>query len=90
MDVYDAIKEMRRLSKVGETFSMTFMSCNLSAGKSDGIIHVRKARLLKRPSEKFHKDAEFVERYINLDTGESRYFYQPLLMEFNSNRLILQ
>ena len=81
---------MRRLSKLKIPFSFTFMSCNLSDGKSDGIIEVKKARLLQRQSEKYHKHADIVEKYMDLDTMTARLFYQPLLMTFNGNQVILQ
>lgn len=90
MDVYEAIKEMRRLSAQNTTFSFSFMSYNATEQRSDGIIYVRRARLLKRETEKHHKYADFVEAYINLDTMQSRRFYQPLLMTFNDNKLTLR
>ncbi|MBQ8838391.1 MAG: hypothetical protein IJ005_03635 [Bacteroidales bacterium] len=90
MDLYDAIHEMRRLSKLKIPFSFTFMSCNLTEGKSEGIIEVKKARLLKRQSEKYHQHAEFVEKYIDLTTMKARQFYQPLLMTFNGKQVTLQ
>ena len=90
MDLYDAIHEMRRLSAANKPFSFTFMSCNMTKGKSDGIISVRKGRLLKRPDSKFHENAEFVERYLDLDTMQSRFFYQVLLMTFNGETVILR
>lgn len=90
MDLYEAIHEMRRLSKLKIPFSFTFMSCNLSDGKSYGIVEVKKARLLQRQSEKYHKHADIVEKYMDLDTMTARQFYQPLLMTFNGNQVILQ
>ena len=81
---------MRRLSKLKIPFSFTFMSCNLSDGKSDGIVEVKKARLLQRQSEKYHKHADIVEKYMDLDTMTARQFNQPLLMTFNGNQVILQ
>lgn len=90
MDLYEAIKEMRRLSSEGKNFSFTFMSYNSSEGRSDGIIAVHHARLLKRERVENHKDAEIVEAYINLDTMDARRFYQPLLMTFNGEKVTLQ
>lgn len=90
MDLYEAIKEMRRISAEGGHFSFTFMSYNASAGTSEGIVAVNHARLLKRERIENHKDAEIVEAYINLDTMEPRRFYQPLLMTFNGQKVILQ
>ena len=81
---------MRRLSKLKIPFSFTFMSCNLTDGRSEGIVEVKKARLLQRQSEKYHQHADIVEKYMDLDTMKARQFYQPLLMTFNGNQVILQ
>ena len=81
---------MRRLSKLKIPFSFTFMSCNLTDGRSEGIVEVKKARLLQRQSEKYHQHADIVEKYIDLDTMKARQFYQPLLMTFNGIQVILQ
>ena len=89
MDVYEAIHEMRDMSAKGKSFSFTFMSCNLSSGTSQGVIEVLHGRLLSREDKRHHKDAEFVERYMDLDTSSVRHFYQPLLMTFNGNKLTL-
>lgn len=90
MELYDAIHEMRRLSEKNIPFSFTFMSCNMSDGSSEGVVEVMHARLLSREDSRHHRDAEFVERYLNLDTMEARRFYQPLLMTFNGEKTILQ
>ena len=90
MDLYDALHEMRRLSEKNIPFSFTFMSCNLTDGTSDGVIQVHHARFLSREVKQRHKDADIVERYVNLDTMETRHFYQPLLMTFNGNKVTLQ
>lgn len=83
MKLYEAIDEMRRLSKEGIPFSFTYMSYNSTKGTSDGIVHVQQARLIKRESEQFNKFAEDQERYYNLTTGEIRRFWHPLLMFLN-------
>ena len=90
MDLYEAIHEMRRLSKLKIPFSFTFMSCNLTSGKSDGIVEVKKGRILKRQSEKYHQHADIIEKYIDLTTMQARQFYQPLLMTFNGQQVTLQ
>lgn len=90
MDLYEAIKQMRKLSAEGTPFSFTFMSYNATAGTSDGIIEVRRARLRKREKSEHHRDAEIVEAYLDLDTMQPRRFYQPLLMSFNGVKVKLQ
>lgn len=83
MKLYDAIAEMRRLSNKGIPFSFTYMSYNSTTGKSDGIINVEQARLVKREDQKYNRNAEDQERYYNLTTGEVRRFWHPLLMFLN-------
>lgn len=90
MDLYDALHEMRKLSEKNAPFEFTYMSCDLTRAKSQGVIHVGHGRLLSRESKDKHKDADIVERYINLDTMETRHFYQPLLMTFNGIKVNLQ
>lgn len=89
MNVYEAIEKMRKLSAAGESFSFTFMSYNSSAGKSDGVIEVRHGMLRTRQSTDYNKNAEYMESYIDLDTGEYRQFWQPLLMTFEGEKTIL-
>ncbi len=78
---------MRRLTQEGVPFSFTYMSYNESKNKSEGIIHVRAAKLRKRETQKFNRNAE--EAYLNLDTNEPRRFWHPLLMEFNGETVTL-
>ena len=90
MDVYEAISEMRRLSSEGKPFSFSFMSCNLTEGKSEGVVYVRHGKLRKREKTDHHRYSEMVEAYVNLDTMENRRFYQPLLMTFNGEKVELR
>ena len=87
--LYDAIHEMRRLTREGVPFTFTYMSYNQSRGTTDGIIRVRSAKLRKRESKEFNRNAEDQEAYLNLDTNEPRRFWHPLLMEFNGEKVTL-
>lgn len=90
MDLFRAIKQMRHLSKGNVPFSFAFMSYNSSQQSSDGVVYVRRARLLKREKKENHKYAECVEAYLDLDTMQCRRFYQPLLMLFNGEKITLK
>lgn len=89
MNVYEALAEMRRLSEEDSCFSFSFMSYNPTKGKSDGIVYVRRGVLRHREVKENNKNADLIEGYVDLETGESRRFYQPLLMTFNGQKLIL-
>lgn len=90
MDLYAAIKQMRELSDRREPFSFSFMSCSTSAQESHGIVDVRHAQLRPRPHTDGNRFAELLEEYVDLDTGEARRFYRPLLMIFNGQKVVLQ
>lgn len=89
MTVYEAIDSMRLISKRRGEFSMSFMSYSETSGKSDGVVTVERARLRARPNSDQNRNAEMMEAYMNLDTGEARQFYQPLLMLFNGQKVDL-
>jgi len=89
MDVYEAINKMRALSKVGKPFSFGFMSYSEDRATSHGIVEVQNARLRKQSTTEQDKNADIKLNYFNLDTCEYGSFYQPLLMEFNGERLVL-
>lgn len=89
MNVYEALTEMRRLSADGGSFEFSFMSYNPSAGTSEGVVYVRRGVLRKRESLEHNRNAEIIEAYTDLETGEPRRFYQPLLMTFNGTKLTL-
>ncbi len=89
MDVYKAIKEMRKLSEKGIPFSFSFMSFSEDRQESKGIVEINRARLRARTSKKHNKNADFMENYLDLDTNEPKQFYHPLLMSFNGENLEL-
>jgi hypothetical protein len=87
--VYQAIDEMRELSKNGDPFSFSFMSYSDTKQTTNGVTLVRRARLKLTHKEDEYHNAKMIEEYIDLDTMEHRRFYQPALMTFNGNRLTL-
>lgn len=87
MKLYDAINEMRRLSREGKPFSFSFMSYNSSKGTSDGVVYVRQAKTMMRERLEFNQNAEQQERYMDLDTMQPRRFWHPLLMTFNGEKV---
>lgn len=86
--VYDAIRQMRQISKKQGSFSMVFMSLSRSRGTSDGIVEIRNARLRPQdaPGSKY---GDYMLNYVDLDTGEANHMWQPLLMYFNGQKIRL-
>ncbi len=56
--ICEAISEMGNLTKMVETFSLTFMSYSYTRGRSSGIIEIQSARL--RPRNKIELN-QYVE-----------------------------
>ena len=90
MTVYEAIKEMRRLTAAGAFFSFSFMSYSRDRQKSEGIVEVRKAKLRKRGDKKYNQFAEIMEEYLEVDTNQPKHFYHPALLTFNGQKLTLK
>lgn len=89
MKVYEAIEQMRALSERGESFSFSFMSYSYDRRKSDGIVHVERARLRKQCTKKQNRFADYMLNYYDMDTVEDGRCWQPLLLEFNGIELEL-
>ena len=89
MTVHEAIDSMREISRNKGGFAFSFMSYSQTRGKSEGIITVGNARLRARPTTEQNRNAEIMEAYVDLDTGEPFQFYQPLLMTFNNVKVQL-
>lgn len=85
--IYDAIATMRALTREGKYFSFSFMSYSHTRQKTDGIVHVRRARLRKRGKEVHNQYAELQEEYVDIETGEPRRFWHCCLMTFNGKKL---
>jgi len=89
MTVHEAISAMREMSRNKGAFAFSFMSYSQTRGKSEGIITVGNARLRSRPNTEQNCNAEIMEAYVDLDTGEPFQFYQPLLLTFNNVKVQL-
>lgn len=89
MTVYEAIREMRRLTQIGQTFSFAFVSYHRSKNHSSGIKVVEKAKLRPRGPKDTSENSEIIEPYLDVDLNEPREFYHPTLLMFNGIRLKL-
>lgn len=87
MTVFQALNKMKELTRLGKSFSFSFMSYSSSRDKSEGIIEVSSAKLRKGTSDKDLENGDLLINYFNLDTFEDRRFYLPLLMSFNGQKL---
>lgn len=89
LTVHEAIDTMRELTKAGRTFSFSFLSYSETMADSHGIIEVNKAKLGKSDKVEHNRNADIMLNFINVNTGEQKRFYQPLLIDFNGQQVEL-
>ena len=90
MKVFEAIRQMRELSKQEKPFSFSFMSFSKSKQISEGIVNVSRGLLRYRPGMYSRNRYEpFMENYYDVDAQTDRRFWQMLLLSFNGQSVEL-
>lgn len=87
INVYDALKVMRKLSAENFPFSFSFISCDRSRKTSQGLVVVENGILTKGLPSKKSKYAKNLIAYENTESGERKHFWLPLLMTFNNYKI---
>ena len=86
MTVYEAIHHMRRLSALGETFSVSFMTYSQQRNESHGEVTIEHATLIKHATDN-QGAREHMLTLHDHDTNQTRSCWQPLLLSFNHEPL---
>lgn len=89
INIYDAISQMRKLSKEDKTFSIAFMSCDTSRERSSGMVELTKVKLRSPAPDDAFKNSQYIISYLNVETNIPGQFYQILLMYYNEMRITL-
>ena len=89
MDVYAAIKEMRKISEQGGTFSLKHRKWDRQRGKGGDLVHVSEARLRPAAKDEQVENSDFKLFYTDTQTGMGKVCWQMLLVEFNGHKLSL-
>ena len=87
MTVYEAIRKMRELTAKGKPFAFSFMTYSMQKRESHGEVEVEHALLVKNEQCGDDDLNNYMLTYTDQDTGESKHFWQPLLMTFNHEPL---
>jgi hypothetical protein len=89
IDLYEAIRQMRKLTQQGRSFCFSHATYNRDRQSSDGIRIVQKAIL--RPAAKGDdvSHADFKLFYLDQETNLPRVCWQPLIMYFEGKQVIL-
>ncbi len=85
--IYDALKQMRKLSEENFPFKIGFISCNTSQQTSHGYVVVDKCLLSAGLPAKKSVHAKNLIAFENLETNEKKHFWLPLLMMFNDLKI---
>ncbi len=89
IDLYEAIKEMKKISLAGGTFSMKFRKWNRQTLSGGEMVTVRAARVRPKASDEKIAYSSYKLYFTDTETGRARNCWQPLIMEFNGRRTVL-
>lgn len=89
IDLYEAIRQMRKLSQEGKSFSFVHSTLNRDKNTCEGIRYVKSAHL--RPSAKGDDldNADYKIFYFDEEIGSPRICWQMLIMFFDDKKVIL-
>jgi len=89
IDLYEAIRQMRKLSSEDKSFSFIHSTLNRETDTCNGIRHVRTAHL--RPAAKGDDlvNADLKIFYFDEDIKEPRVCWQVLIMFFEDKKITL-
>lgn len=87
INIYDALALLRRLSKENFPVNFSFVSCDRTRKTSEGLVKVERAVLTAGLPSKKSRHAKNLIAYENLDTGERKHFWLPLLMTVNGLKI---
>ena len=89
IDLYEAIRQMRKITQEEGTFSFVHATLNREKGTSDGIRHVEHARLRSAAKGDDLVNADLKIFYFDESIKEPRIAWQMLIMFFNDKKVIL-
>jgi hypothetical protein len=89
ISLWEAIKQMRKLSSEGKSFSLVHYTFNRETLESHGLRSVIKAKLRPAAKEDDVKNADHKLFYIDETIHEPRNCWQILIREFNGMLCIL-
>ena len=89
IDLYKAIEEMKRISLAGGTFSMKFRKWNRQTRNGGDMVTVHAARIRPKAKDENVSNSSYKLFFTDTETGLARNCWQPLIMEFNGLRTVL-
>lgn len=89
IDVYEAIEQMKRISLAGGVFSFKFRKWNRVTRSGGDVVTVNAARIRPKASDEKIEYSSYKLYFTDTETGLARVCWQPLIIEFNGRRTVL-
>ena len=89
IDLFEAIEQMKRISLAGGTFSMKFRKWNRQTRNGGDMVTVSAARIRPKAKDEKVSNSSYKLFFTDTETGLARNCWQPLIMEFNGRRTVL-
>lgn len=89
IQLYEAIRQMRELTKLGKTFSFVHSTYDRDRVSTSGIRQVMHAKLRPAPDDEEVANADFKLFYFDEDIMEPRNCWQHLIMWFNDKKIFI-
>jgi hypothetical protein len=87
IDIWEAIRLMREMSKAGASFSLTYMGWSQDRKECSGEHEIKRCRLrASTPIEK-NQYADHMLNLLDLDLEKPSHCWKPLLMYFNGKKI---
>lgn len=89
IDLYAAVREMRRISSAGGTFSFKFRKWNRDTNSGGDLVTVNAARLRPKATDESVANASHKLFFTDTETGRALNCWQPLIVEFEGAQTVL-
>lgn len=89
IDLFQAIEEMKRITDEGGTFSLRFRKWNRDTRSGGDMAAVAMARLRPKASDEKIANSSYKLFFTDTSTGRAMNCWQPLIMEFNGMKTVL-
>lgn len=89
INLFEAIEQMKRISLAGGTFSMKFRKWNRQTRNGGDMVTVHAARIRPKAKDEKVSNSSYKLFFTDTETGLARNCWQPLIMEFNGRRTVL-
>ena len=89
IDLYEAISRMKEISARGDTFAFKFRKWNRQTGRGGDLVTVNAAKVRPKANDEDVANSSHKLYFVDVETGRARVCWQPLIVEFNGARTVL-